>query len=314
MSTLFICNKTKSLTAEDVIELSDVNLSSNVESLCSLIAQKLAIPYESDEPSFELICFGRHLKAEKQLSAFGIRSGCTVYVFPVDSKRKDVIVDKGKKPKLDQNQTEINQMVVALRTALMNSSFRNMLKKLYEKEYRDNLIACTPSLKNDPTAVAILQDPDLLTLLTDPENIEKVIEKHPSISEAAIHLAASFHEESLTSTMAGAGALNSLFSFPPNNGWSSYSLDDMSDDEDLGGGVDAAPPDGQAVVSPRTAETFLQQLMQQPSLLSRIANAGSTSSASTPSTSNQPITAEILRQALAATSAGGIDSSSFGSN
>jgi hypothetical protein len=42
-------------------------------------------------------------------------------------------------------------MVIALRTALMNSSFRSILDKLSESEARENLMAVTPGLREDPT-------------------------------------------------------------------------------------------------------------------------------------------------------------------
>jgi hypothetical protein len=72
--------------------------------------------------------------------------------------------------------------------------------------------------------IAILQDPELLTTLTDPTNIHKVLERHPSLLEAATHLSASFHEENSSSqssaSLLGRGSLNY-----------NYSLDLMSDDE-----------------------------------------------------------------------------------
>ena len=47
-------------------------------------------------------------------------------------------------------------MVIALKTALMNSGFRQMLDKLSEPEFRDNLIAVTPGLGEDATALGSL--------------------------------------------------------------------------------------------------------------------------------------------------------------
>jgi alkylhydroperoxidase family enzyme len=72
--------------------------------------------------------------------------------------------------------------------------------------------------------IAILQDPELLTTLTDPTNIYKVLERHPCLLEAATHLSASFHEENSNSqssaSLLGRGSLSY-----------NYSLDLMSDDE-----------------------------------------------------------------------------------
>ena len=60
-------------------------------------------------------------------------------------------------------------------------------------------------------------------MLTDPNNIQKVLEKHPCLSEAATNLAAAFHEENIS------GASNSTIRTNP----TSYSLDALSDDDDM---------------------------------------------------------------------------------
>lgn len=60
---------------------------------------------------------------------------------------------KGKKAKYDQ--TEIHNMILASRTALLNADFRKTLKKLYEKDFRESLMQCTPDLRNDPIALGL---------------------------------------------------------------------------------------------------------------------------------------------------------------
>ncbi|RWS03150.1 ubiquitin-like protein 7 [Dinothrombium tinctorium] len=319
MSTFYVCNKTESLQSKQCVKLHVNEAMLSVSSLYALIAKRLNLDYDENAPSFHLICFGKILKPEKQLSNYGIRNGTVIYVLKkfVDEEKlkKEARDETGKKPKLDQ--TEINRMVIALRTALIIPSFRNMLDKLHEKEFRENLMACTPALRNDPIAFAILQDADLLTLLTDPDNIQKVLEKHPSISEAAMHLAAAFHEDAIATPMnatSESSSANALFTLPSSN---AYSLDDLSDDdEDLGGGVDAAPPDGQQVMSPRTAQTF-QQLMQQAMLTSsRSASSSIGTPAATTPQSQSVITAEMLRQAIESSqpSTSGISSNMSTSN
>src|SRR5687768_14088020 len=68
--------------------------------------------------------------------------------------------------------------------------------RLSEKEQRENLMSVTPGLREDPAAMAILQDIDLLQLYTqNRDNLVQVLQKHPAFGTAATFLAAQFHEE-----------------------------------------------------------------------------------------------------------------------
>jgi len=79
--------------------------------------------------------------------------------------------------------------------------------------------------------IAILLDPDLLTTLTEPTNIHKVLETHPCLLEAATFLAATFHEETIASGNSSGQSGPTLLGTRSTH--YNYSLDAMSDDEDM---------------------------------------------------------------------------------
>jgi hypothetical protein len=58
-----------------------------------------------------------------------------------------------------------------------------------------NVMAAIPALKEDPIAVAILKDSDLLMHMADPVVVKKISKSHPLLAEAAKHLAAELAEQ-----------------------------------------------------------------------------------------------------------------------
>lgn len=205
-----------------------MTMGTSVESLYKLISEKLDLKPDD----FELVCYGRILNRDKTLACYGIRSSSVLYVF----KKRNTEVLKIKKPEQSlaekPNQQEVHRIVVALRTALVNPDFRKVIDRLSEKESQDNLKSVTPGLAEDPIAMAILQNFDLLTLCTEHDNISKVLELHPSFGLAATCLAAQFHEEHASAD---------IFRRSPR---SAYSLDDDVDDEEDEEEGEAGAPSG----------------------------------------------------------------------
>lgn len=81
----------------------------------------------------------------------------------------------------------------------------------------------------------------MMMLCTENDIVAKISEKYSVFAEAAVQLAAAFHEEMIASSMQSNGDERAF-------GQNNYSLQNYeSDDDDLEGGVDAAPPAGQAV-------------------------------------------------------------------
>ncbi|XP_074600787.1 ubiquitin-like protein 7 [Brevipalpus obovatus] len=301
MATFYVCSKVDNLNNEKVTPLKledddcDDIMKLSVGKLLAKVVTDLKLTQMSND--YQLICFGRKLDENRLISHYGIKSNAVVYLFRKNLKEGCMNssnsssscdngghkkgVDKGKKKKFEQQ--EITNMVVASRTALVSPAFRKMLIKMNESDFRDNLVQCTPGLKDDPIALAVLHDPDLLSTMVDMKFINNVIEKHPSILEAITYLATAFHEETSgprASTSGGLAGMNMV----------SYSLDDLSDDEELSGAlVEGPPPDGQHVMSPTTASAFAHLLRS--------------STGNTSNNANPLITTEMLRRALQFTTA-----------
>lgn len=113
------------------------------------------------------MCFGRILVPNKTLDSYGIRSGTTVFVLNKISLCFDNLTNKSINTNNSNNEktnkgkalhSDIHHMVIALRTALMNASFRNILDKLSESESRENLMAVTPGLREDPITFGLFSN------------------------------------------------------------------------------------------------------------------------------------------------------------
>lgn len=81
----------------------------------------------------------------------------------------------------------------------------------------------TPGLENDPAALAIIQDPELLVYLSQPETVTKLVKEHPILLEAAPHILAHVHEDQASSNP----------DQPSTSTGYSYSLEALSDDDDM---------------------------------------------------------------------------------
>ncbi|CAG2180462.1 unnamed protein product [Oppiella nova] len=260
-----ICSKFASNLVKQSNKRLAIDLKTPVKTLSQLVSKELDIT----EDKFDLMCFGRILSSDQMLDSYGVKEGTTVFV--LNKTDLSAFEDNSDTEPMDTRpaicQSDIQHMVIALRTALMDNSFRQMLEKLSEPEFRENLMAVTPGLREDTTAFAILQDWDLLGVLTEPTNIHRVLARHPCLLDASTFLAATFHEESIANETPGTR--------PPD-----YSLDSIDDDEDMdeseGGGAD-----------PTTARNIADAMIRS------FQSNQNSSRRSNPSTSS-----DMLRQAL----------------
>lgn len=130
------------------LDFVDLNLSSiTVDDL----KDKLTTDYRDQLPvSYELSFFGRQLKSKNHLSYYGIKTGAYLFVFTNQlNEHQD---DQSKEKKIKFEQTELQKMMTPIRTALVNSNFRMMLNRLYDKDFRENIVACTPQLRDNIVA------------------------------------------------------------------------------------------------------------------------------------------------------------------
>lgn len=172
--------------------------------------------------------------------------------------------------------------------------FKNLftLQRLSRPEVLENIIVATPGLANDPVAIAMMKDPELMVHMSDAETVRKIAEEHPSLIEAANHIAAHVREEAANVNQNQAGTSTGY----------SYSLEALSDDEEMDSSASDPPREPQPLTrnSSYNAITAAQ-------LAAAIANATNTSfgssstnntGSSNPSSSNNVITTEMFSNAM----------------
>lgn len=126
----------------------------------------------------------------------------------------------------------------------------------------------------------MLQDPDLIVHMSDPETVRKIAKQHPSLIEAANYIAAHVHEEAANVNQNQATTSTGY----------SYSLEALSDDEEMDSSSSDPPRESQPLTrnSSYNAITAAQ-------LAAAIANATNTNfgSPSSPA-SNLPSTGNVI--------------------
>ena len=201
------------------MDVPDLALSMPVQKLYELVSCNLKV----DPASIELVAFGRILKPDQTLAHYGVRSSSVIYVF--NKRNVQHLIRRRDQESVSEtseamSEAEMHRIVVPIRTALVNPEFKKIIDRLSEREYQENLMSVTPGLREDPVAMAILQDFEMLTLCTDRQNIESVARKHPSLTTAATFLAAEFHEQHTSAD---------IFRRSPRL---TYGIDDQDDDDD----------------------------------------------------------------------------------
>lgn len=258
------------------IHLEGVQLTNDVQWLKKLVAPKISLA----ESQFDLIYCGRCLRDENTLQSYGVKPGATLHAL----RKKDTETGIEAEP---MNEAAIQQLLTALQSALIDPSQRQtVIRILTSREMLDNVIAATPSLQGDPPALAMLQDPELLIQLADPNMIHNIVKAHPALGEAALHLAAAVNEESTTR--------GSLFG--------GYPDEDMEIAESTPGSSQAANRQQQPITSAQLTAALAAAGVGtsqgggggsgQPPSASSQASAGSGTSQST-------ITADLFNQAIA---------------
>lgn len=137
----------------------------------------------------------------------------------------------------------------------------------------------------------MLQDPDLIVHMSDPETVRKIAKQHPSLIEAANYIAAHVHEEAANVNQNQASTSTGY----------SYSLEALSDDEEMDSSSSDPPRESQPLTrnSSYNAITAAQ-------LAAAIANATNTnfgspsmnSPASNPPPTGNVITSEMFSNAM----------------
>lgn len=140
-------------------------------------------------------------------------------------------------------------------------------------------------MADDPVAISILKDPELIVHLSDIETVKKIADLHPSLIEAANQIAAHVHEE--------ASSINH-HQASTSTGYS-YSLEALSDDDDM-----ESPESNNREGQPLTRNTSYSAITAAQ-LASAIANAthmNFTSSGAQANTGSNIITNEMFNNAM----------------
>uniref|UniRef100_A0A023F8R5 Putative ubiquitin-like 7 bone marrow stromal cell-derived n=1 Tax=Triatoma infestans TaxID=30076 RepID=A0A023F8R5_TRIIF len=194
------------------IKLENVDFDSKVENFKAEVSRKANIPKDS----LELVYCGNILSDDSTLRGSGIKPGVMVHV--LKKKTKEV-----PHPTQPMSEADIQALVVAFRTLTLTPSYRTSLQKLSRPDILDNIIMITPGLSQDPVAISMIQDPELLVRMGDIETVRRIVELHPALAEAANHIAAAAHEEAVSSNNCG----------PSTSAGFSQLMDVLSDEDDM---------------------------------------------------------------------------------
>lgn len=281
------------IQASTPIKISDVNLKNKVEELRNEAAGKTNLKKDT----FELIYCGCILEDDTTLESCGLKNGAMIHVLRKKTPEEPVLV----KPFSDNN---ISQLSSAFRSFNENPALRSALHRLSKRpEVIQNIISSSPGLGEDTVAIAMLQDPDLMAHFTDPATVKRIAELHPLLVEAAQHISTAVHEE----------AHNAATNSDPSNSNASttaysYSLDNLSDDEEMAGDSSQSSDSTQPSLLNRYLSNSAVTTAQLAAALSRTGARGfpytgtlSSSSSSSSSRANRNsgvITTEMFSQAM----------------
>ncbi|KAF3429612.1 hypothetical protein E2986_04291 [Frieseomelitta varia] len=271
------------------IKLNDINFKTKVEELKYETAGRVNL----SKDLFELIYCGYVLEDDMTLESYGLKNGSMIHVL---RKREPELPSFPKYISEDA----ILQLVSAFKSFKENPGLRSALNRIGKKpEVMDNIISSSPGLHEDTVAIAILQDPDLMSYFTDVDTVRRFAEAHPVLVEAAQNIAAAVHAEAHNNVTLGSNS--SLFN--SQSAAYSYTLDNLSGDEEMAGDSSQSSDSTQTPNLSSNPTNSTVTVAQLAAAVSR-ARAGSfplsnsPSSTSAGSTNSGIITTEMFTQAM----------------
>lgn len=272
------------------IKLSDINFKIKVEELKKETAGRVNL----SKDLFELIYCGCILEDEQTLEYYGLKNGAMVHVL---RKREREMLSF---PRFI-SEDSILQLASAFKSFKENPELRSALNGLGKKpEVMDNIISSSPGLHEDAVAIAVLQDPELMACFTDVDTVRRFAKAHPVLVEAAQNIAAAVHAEVHKNATTGS---NSLLSNSQPAAYS-YSLDNLSDDEEMAGdssqSSDSTQPPNLSSNRPNTIITAAQLEASLNRARARSFPLANSPSSTSSSGANNPgiITTEMFSQAM----------------
>ncbi|KAJ8925135.1 hypothetical protein NQ315_001317 [Exocentrus adspersus] len=229
----------------------------------------------------ELAFCGVILEDDSTLASYGVTPGVTIHVL----EKPNVTTAKETKK---MSEVEVQQLVSAFRTFTLSSGYRTALQRLYRQDILDKIIADIPELSSDPAALAIIQDPELIIHMADPDTVRKVAEEHPVLIDAANYIITRVQDE----------PANISPNQPTTSTGYSYSLEALSDDDDMDSNSDTnVSPHPLTRNSSYNAITAAQLAAAIANATNTHFNTNSAGMPSTPTTANV-ITNEMFSNAI----------------
>ncbi|CAH1798046.1 unnamed protein product, partial [Owenia fusiformis] len=277
-NSVVLCNRMSSKTSR--LRLEGVDFSGNVSIFRKNISQRLDINAEE----IELVYCGRCLKDEDTVTSYGVRPGATVHVLKSNKTELPSAVQA-----LDN--TAVQQCVTALQNTLENPAYRHIVERmLSDPKTLENIVAATPGVDKDPVALAMLQDPDTLSILADKDVMLKAIESHPCMGHAAQMVAAAVKKEVAKGTTSSSRG--------------TYSMDQMDEEDFMGSSRSRGPQ--QAITTNQLAAALAMANSSSSSRptesMDQSSSSNSTSRPDNSSASANQITNDFIRYALQAAS------------
>ncbi|XP_001606904.1 ubiquitin-like protein 7 [Nasonia vitripennis] len=222
---LLVGVRTNPLEKLNILKMKNVDLTDRSESLRSEVAEQTNIPKDA----FDLIYGGAIIEDETPLEAYGIKNGSLIHFL----KKKEVEKTAASTASASDSEPNIKMLISVFQSfigiPLLQLAMRHMTKR---PEVIENIISSSPGLSEDAVAIAILHDPDLIVHFNNAETIRKIAKLHPSLLEAAQHIASAVHDEA--HNLAASANLHNNTANAATTGHS-YSLENLSDDEEMAG-------------------------------------------------------------------------------
>uniref|UniRef100_A0A8D8VGC0 Ubiquitin-like protein 7 n=2 Tax=Cacopsylla melanoneura TaxID=428564 RepID=A0A8D8VGC0_9HEMI len=165
----------------------------------SEIDAKLYAPSKFSPEEIDLVYCGKTVSNNSPIQLYNIEDYVMVHVFYkqrfVLGKSKDKVpaaVEEGKH--LDT--AYINSLLAQFQRVTCSPSFgKPVLRKLRKPENLKKLLTLSPALKNDPVALSIIKEPDLLLQINNVETVTKIAQNHPALARCVSDIVDILFEE-----------------------------------------------------------------------------------------------------------------------
>ncbi|XP_019873337.1 ubiquitin-like protein 7 [Aethina tumida] len=256
------------------ITIDNVDFNDKVEAF-----KNAALKILGESNDIDLTYCGVIMDNENTLSSYGVCPGEIVY--GTAKKPAPPVV-----PPKTYTETDI-QNVVFIFSSFNISGRRTALQKLTRAEVLEEIIAHVPGLADDPIAVSIIQDPELIGHMSNPETVRKMAETHPLLIEAANYIASHIEEDHTTGSPQASTS----------TGYS-YSLEALSDEDD---DLDSDTNVGSSGLTRNSSFNAITAAQLAAAIANATNTAFNTNSAGVPTTSsnqNSVITSEMFSSAI----------------